>query len=75
MPQIETEYETTEGLILLVTADITPGMPATQPDLNGPGDPAEDATIEIIKVEVKDWTFVECELEGACWTQFEGEQW
>ena len=73
MPQVETEYETTEGILLLVTAEVTEGRPMTSPDMNGPGEPAEDPTIEIISVKVKDFDFAAEELEGAIWTQLEGD--
>ena len=73
MPQIETEYETAEGIVLHVTADITLGRREVQPSLSGPGEPAEDPVIEIVSVVVKDFQFAEEELEGACWTAFEGE--
>ena len=73
MPQVETEYETTEGILLLVTAEVTEGSPMVQPSLNSPGEPAEDPTIEIISVKVKDFDFAVDELVEAIWAQLEGE--
>ena len=73
MPQIDFEYETTEGIILHCTADITEGRPGFGPDLSGPGEPAEDPTIEIVKIEVKDFDFAAEEIEGAAWIQYEDQ--
>ncbi len=74
MAQFEFEYETTEGMTLQVTVDIHRGSSQTYPDLHGPGEPAEDPTIDILRVEVKDTTFIEDDLIEAAWTAWEGEQ-
>jgi len=43
---VEFEYEL-EDNILIVEATVTRGQPARLPDMNGPGEPAEEPTIEI----------------------------
>ena len=73
MPQVDFEYETAEGVVLHVTADITLGRSGRGPDLNGPGEPAEDPTIEISKVEVREFEQALEELEGAAWVRHEGD--
>jgi|TARA_R110002167_G_scaffold224554_1_gene429936 hypothetical protein len=72
MPQVEFQYETPEGIILHVTADITPGRRGFAPSLDGPGEPDEEPTIEIVEVVVKDFSFAAEELEGTAWSQYEG---
>ena len=46
MPDIDFEYEL-ESNLLQVEATIELGRPERRPDLNGPGEEAEDPTIEI----------------------------
>ncbi len=41
------EYDLPDGLRLLVEVKMTPRIPMRRPDLNGPGEPAEPASIEI----------------------------
>tara|TARA_R100000935_G_scaffold46370_1_gene69728 strand:- start:175 stop:399 length:225 start_codon:yes stop_codon:yes gene_type:complete len=73
MPQIEFEHETTDGLILRVTADIRIGRRGYSADRNGPGEQDEESTINIVKVEVKKFEEALEELEGAAWSRYEGE--
>ena len=74
MSHFDFTYETTEGIILRCTANITPGRRGFAPSLDGPGEPDEEPTIEIVEVVVKDFSFAAEELEGAAWSQYEGDQ-
>jgi len=73
MAQIDFEYETEEGFVLYCTADITPGRPMVYPSLSGPGEPAEDPTIEIVSVKVKDFDLAIDVLEEAAWANAEDQ--
>ena len=74
MVDVYFEYETTEGIVLDCSAHITPGRPERIHCLPEDAHPAEDPTIEITKIEVKDFTFAEEELQDAAWACLQGEQ-
>ena len=48
------DYELPGGDIVEVNAKITPGLPERKPDLNHPGDPAEDPVVEITDCFLRD---------------------
>ena len=48
------DYLLPGGTIIEVNANVTPGRPERRPDLNHPGDPAEEPEIEINDCFVKD---------------------
>ena len=48
------DYELPAGDIIEVNAEITPGRPERRPDLNQPGDPAEDPLVEITDLFLRD---------------------
>lgn len=47
MMQFDFYFEMPNGMELLVEASVSGGRPMRYPDLNGPGEPAEDPTLEI----------------------------
>lgn len=68
---IDFTYELPSGQEVFVEADVEPGLPELAPSFSGPGEPAEDPTIDInVTYITGDDGPVEIYLEGLWYRRF-----